>query len=79
MMLDSNTSSELLFMINQLPLSLKKKIPVEFKMEILNKYSKEIYNSFIPDKPFYEQNMSEEALTILYNLMSQYVTHENFD
>jgi len=79
MMLDSNTSSELLFMINQLPLSLKKKIPVEFKMEILNKYSKEIYNSFIPDKPFYEQNMSEEALTILYNLMSQYVTYENSD
>ena len=79
MMLDSNTSSELLFMINQLPFSLKKKIPVEFKMEILNKYSKEIYNSFIPDKPFYEQNMSEEALTILYNLMSQYVTHENSD
>ena len=71
--------ARILFMINQLPLSLKKKIPVEFKMEILNKYSKEIYNSFIPDKPFYEQNMSEEALTILYNLMSQYVTYENSD
>ena len=79
MILDSNTSSELLFMITQLPLSLKKKIPIEFQMEIINKYSKEVYNSFIPDKPFYEQNISDEALTIFCDLMSQYVTYENFD
>ena len=77
MILDSYTSSELLFMINQLPFSIKKKIPAEFQMELLNEYSEDVYNSFIPDKPFYDQNISEEALTIFDDLMSKYVTLEN--
>ncbi len=79
MRLDSNTSSELLFMINQLPLSLKKQIPIEIQKELLNEYNKEIYNSFIPDKPFYKQKMSDEALSVLYNLILQYITNENYN
>ena len=66
-------SSELLFMINQLPSSLKNSIPLEFKIELNNNYDKEIYNSFIPDKPFYAQNISDEALDLFYDLISKYI------
>ena len=36
-------------------------------------------NSFIPDKPFFKQDISEETLTILDDLMEQYVTDENIE
>jgi hypothetical protein len=76
MNLDVVTSSELLFMINQLPVSLKNKIPLELRMKLNNEYSKEVYNSFIPDKPFYKQNIREESLEIFNDLVSKYIRSE---
>ncbi len=73
MKLDLVTSSELLFMINQLPYSLKIKIPFELKSELYNNYNKEVYNSFIPDKPFYKQNIRDESIKMFYELVSEYM------
>ena len=79
MNLDIVTSNELLFMINQLPYSLKNKIPSKIKTELNNMYSKEIYDNLIIDEPFFEQDISNESLSLFYELISTYIVDENME
>lgn len=79
MNLDFLTSTELLFMIDQLPQSLKNKIPYELKSELKTKFDSNIYNSFVPDKPFYKQNVSDDALKIFYDIISEYTLIDDID
>ena len=73
MILDSSVSTELLFIISQLPISLKNKIPKEIQEELQNTINHTRYDSFIPDKPYFKQNISEEALSAFKNLIDQYL------
>lgn len=72
MKLDFTSSNEMLFIISQLPSSLKNKIPNEFINELKLNFNKDLFDSFIPDKPFYKQEISDEALLNFYDLMTKY-------
>ncbi|MEE3343754.1 MAG: hypothetical protein VZS44_06670 [Bacilli bacterium] len=73
MKMNSFISSEVLFIISQLPASYKKKIPTSLLKELYNSYSKEYYTKFIPDKPFFKQELSEESLSFFYDVIEEYL------
>ena len=72
MKLDFTSSNEMLFIISQLPSSLKNKIPNKFINELKLNFNKDLFDSFIPDKPFYKQEISDETLFNFYDLMTKY-------
>ena len=69
--MNKQTKSELAFIFSQLRQDNFLKIPSDLKQEVLNGYDEDIFNKFDYSKPFTEQNISEKALKIIYEIFEE--------
>ena len=66
--MDNRIKSELAFVFSQLHERQLLMIPEEIQSEVAGGIDEEIFDGFDADKPFTEQNLSEETLEILYRI-----------
>ena len=63
--MDRKINAELAFAFSQLFEEDLMKVPDEIKETVLNNFDEKVFNSFDSDKPFTDQELSEETLEIL--------------
>ena len=63
--MDRKINAELAFAFSQLFEEDLMKVPDEIKETVLNDFDEKVFNSFDSDKPFTDQELSEETLEIL--------------
>ena len=69
--MDNKLKAELAFAFSQLREDDLEKIPNHIRHEIVMGFDEETFNSFDSEKPFTEQDLSEEALEILANIFDE--------
>lgn len=66
-------NAEVLFAIGQFPASYHKRIPQSLIDNLYNFFSKKRFNELDVDKPFYKQNIGEEALEVVNDIILTYL------
>lgn len=69
--MDNKLKAELAFAFSQLREDDLEKVPKHIRNEIVLGFDEETFNSFDCEKPFTEQDLSEEALEILANIFDE--------
>ena len=69
--MDKRIKAESAFAFSQLREDDLEKIPNHIRDEIVLGFDEEIFNRFDSEKPFTEQNLSEEALEILSDIFDE--------
>lgn len=69
--MDKKIKAELAFVFSQLHEEQLLRIPDELKFEVLNDINSEDFSNFDAEKPFTEQDISQETLEILREIFGE--------
>lgn len=69
--MDKKIKAELAFVFSQLHEEQLLRIPDELKFEVLNDINSEDFSKFDAEKPFTEQDISQETLEILMGIFGE--------